>query len=103
MVLTMDMKKMMKQMQKAQQAAQEVQDKLEQMSVTSATGGLVVVTMNGQGAIQSVKIDPKVVDPSDVEALEDLLVVAIRDAHQKATQLQQEETQKSMGFLGGMF
>jgi len=98
----MDLKKMMKQMQKAQQAASEIQDRLALMTVTGSASGLITVTSNGVGVVQSIKIDPSVVDPEDVEALEDLLVVALKDAQDKANELQQQETQKSVGFLQGL-
>jgi len=98
----MDLKKMMKQMQKAQQAASEIQDRLALMTVTGSASNLITVTSNGVGVVQSIKIDPKVVDPEDVEALEDLLVVALKDAQDKANELQQQETQKSVGFLQGL-
>lgn len=98
----MDMRKLMKQMQQAQTAAQQIQDRLAKEIITVTASGLVTVTVNGQGKVQSIKIDPKAVDPEDVEALEDLLVVALQDAVAKADALQQQETQKSIGFLGGM-
>jgi DNA-binding YbaB/EbfC family protein len=98
----MDMKKLMKQMQQAQAAASKIQEDLAGQSVEGSAGGLVTVTMNGQGKVTALKIDPKAVDPEDVEALEDLLLVAIQDAAAKADELQQRETQRSLGFLGGM-
>lgn len=98
----MDMRKLMKQMQQAQTAAQQIQDRLAKEIITVTASGLVTVTVNGQGKVQSIKIDPKAVDPEDVEALEDLLVVALQDAVAKADALQQQETQKSIGFLGNM-
>ena len=93
---------MMKQMQKAQQAASEIQDRLALMTVIGSASNLITVTSNGVGVVQSIKIDPSVVDPGDVEALEDLLVVALKDAQDKANELQQQETQKSVGFLQGL-
>ena len=60
------------------------------------------MTVNGSGAVRAIKLDKMVVDPSDVEALEDLLLVAIQDAQTKANDLQQAEVQKIMGGLGGM-
>ncbi|MBB6099312.1 hypothetical protein HNR42_002750 [Deinobacterium chartae] len=98
----MDMRKLMKQMQKAQSAAAEIQEKLAGMEVTGSASGMVTVTMNGQGKVLGIRVDPKAVDPEDVEGLEDLLLVALKDAQQKADELQQQETQKSLGFLGGM-
>ena len=98
----MDMKKLMKQMQQAQVAAQKIQDQLASMTVTGSASGMVEVTLSGQGKLQGIKINPQAVDPDDVETLEDLLTVAIRDAQEKADALQQQETQRSMGFLGGL-
>ncbi len=96
------MKKLMKQMQRAQTAAAEVQDRLAQLSVEGQASGLVRVTMSGQGKIVSLSIDPAAVDPSDPETLEDLLLVAIREAEAKAEALQQQETQRSLGSLTGL-
>jgi nucleoid-associated protein EbfC len=99
----MNMQKLMKQMQKAQSAQGEMQEKLESMAIEgSAGGGMVKVTSNGSGTIQRVQIDQVVVDPSDVEALEDLILVAIQDAQRKANDAQQSEMQKIMGNLGGL-
>ncbi|AFZ66531.1 YbaB/EbfC family nucleoid-associated protein [Deinococcus peraridilitoris] len=98
----MDMKKLMKQMQQAQAAAAKIQEDLAQQMVEGSASGMVSVTMNGQGKVTAIKINPQAVDPDDVEALEDLLLVAIQDAAGKADDLQQRETQRSLGFLGGM-
>ena len=99
----MNMQKLMKQMQKAQSAQGEMQEKLEALVIEgSAGGGMVKATANGSGTIQSIQLDKVVVDPSDVEALEDLILIAIRDAQAKAVEAQQSEMQKIMGSLGGM-
>jgi nucleoid-associated protein EbfC len=99
----MNMQKLMKQMQKAQSAQGEMQEKLEALRIDgSAGGGMVKATANGSGTIQSVQLDKIVVDPNDVEALEDLILIAIRDAQAKAVEAQQVEMQKIMGSLGGM-
>jgi nucleoid-associated protein EbfC len=99
----MNMQKLMKQMQKAQSAQGEMQEKLEALRIEgSAGGGMVKATANGSGTIQSIQLDKVVVDPSDVEALEDLILIAIRDAQAKAVEAQQTEMQKIMGSLGGM-
>lgn len=100
--MLMDMKKLMKQMQQAQVAAAKIQEDLAKQTVTGTASGMVTVTMNGQGKVQSIKIDPQAVDPEDVEALEDLLLVAIQDAANQADELQQRETQRSLGMFGGM-
>jgi nucleoid-associated protein EbfC len=99
----MNIQKLMKQAQKAQLAQAEMQERLDATAIVgSAGGGMVSVTVNGSGAVRGIKLDKLVVDPSDVEALEDLLLVAIQDAQTKANDLQQAEVQKIMGGLGGM-
>ncbi len=99
----MNIQKLMKQAQKAQLAQAEMQERLDATAIVgSAGGGMVSVTVNGSGAVRGIKLDKMVVDPSDVEALEDLLLVAIQDAQNKANELQQAEVQKIMGGLGGM-
>lgn len=99
----MNIQKLMKQAQKAQLAQAEMQERLDATAIVgSAGGGMVSVTVNGSGVVRGIKLDKMVVDPSDVEALEDLLLVAIQDAQTKANDLQQSEVQKIMGGLGGM-
>jgi nucleoid-associated protein EbfC len=99
----MNIQKLMKQAQKAQLAQAEMQERLDATAIVgSAGGGMVSVTVNGSGAVRGIKLDKIVVDPNDVEALEDLLLVAIQDAQTKANDLQQAEVQKIMGGLGGM-
>lgn len=98
----MDMKKLMKQMQKAQAAQSQVQEKLAALTLTgSSGGGLVTVTANGQGEILAVTISPTIVDPTDVEGLEDLVIVAVKDAQKKAADAQQEGMRGVISGLGG--
>ena len=104
----MNIQKIMKEAQKAQKKAAEVQEKLGHMTVVgSVGGGLVEVTANGHGQIQGVKLKPEAVDKDDLEALEDLLLVAIQDAQAKAHQLSEKEMSRELGavgnMLGGMF
>lgn len=90
--------KILQQAQEMQGKVQQVQAELEQMTVTGAAGGgLVSVEVNGTGAVRRVKIDPSVVNPADVEMLEDLVVVAITEAQKKA----QTQAQEQMGALTG--
>ncbi|GGR00643.1 MULTISPECIES: YbaB/EbfC family nucleoid-associated protein [Deinococcus] len=98
----MDMKKLMKQMQQAQAAAGKIQDQLAAQTVEGSASGLVTVVLNGHGKIQSLSIKPEALDGSDAEALEDLLMVALKDAEGKADDLQRQATQ-SLGLPGGMF
>ena len=87
-------------MQQAQKAAQQMQSAQEELASTviegSAGGGMVTVVMNGSRDIREVKISRDVVDPDDVEMLEDLIVAALQDAATKAEEL----TQSKMGNLG---
>jgi DNA-binding YbaB/EbfC family protein len=69
-----NLQQLMKQAQKMQQQLAEAQAELAEAEVTgTAGGGLVSVTISGSGEVKSVKIDPKAVDPDDVETLEDLV------------------------------
>lgn len=79
-----NMQGLMQQAQKMQQKMQEVQAKLEASEHTGNSGaGMVEVTMSGKFEVKKIKIDPKIVDPSDIEMLEDLIVAAINDARAK--------------------
>ncbi len=99
----MNLKKLMKEAQRAQARAAEIQEKLEQTEVVGrAGGGLVEVVANGHGRVRAVKIQPEAVDPDDVEALEDLVLLAIQDAQAKASALAQEEMAGTLGQLGGL-
>ena len=90
-------------MQKMQKEIAELQDKLAEMLVEGPSGGgMVTVTASGKQTIVSVKIDPTVVTPEDVEMLEDLIVAATNQALEKSKNLAQEEMQKiAGGVLGG--
>ena len=95
-----DLMKILQQAHEMQGKLQEIQSELEQKSVTgSAGGGMVTVVADGKGTVKSVKIDPSVVTASDVEMLEDLVVVALADAQRKATELAQAEMGKLSGGL----
>jgi DNA-binding YbaB/EbfC family protein len=85
------MNKMMKQMQKMQADMAAAQDALAEATVEgSAGGGMVKVVVTGTGDVQSVHIAPEVVDPDDVEMLEDLVLAAVGDGLRRARDLQQE-------------
>src|SRR3954463_7472701 len=93
-----DFMKILQQAQEMQGKLQQVQEELQQQTVTaSAGGGMVTVEANGQGTVRSVKIDPSVVNPADVEMLEDLVLVAVTEVQKKAQAL----AQSSMGKLTG--
>lgn len=92
--------KIMQQAQQMQSRLQQIQSELEKQTVTAtAGGGMVTVTADGKGQIARVQIDPSVVNASDVEMLEDLVLVAVRDAQKKAAELAQSEMGKLSGGL----
>lgn len=97
-----DMQQIMKQAQQMQQQLMSAQQQLADAEVAgSAGGGLVTATISGTGELKSVTIDPKVVDPEDVETLQDLVVAAIRDANRAASELAKEKMGPLAGGLGG--
>lgn len=96
-----DIMKILEQAQQMQGRLQQLQDELQQKTVTgSAGGGMVQVEADGKGTLRKVSIDPGVVDPADVEMLEDLVLVAVSDAQKKAAALAQDEMGKLTGGMG---
>jgi len=91
---------MMKQAQEMQAKMAEMQQKLSESEMTGAAGGgMVQVTMSGKGELRAVKIDPKIVDPGEVEVLEDLIVAAAADAKAKVEAHVAQEMQQLTGGL----
>jgi DNA-binding YbaB/EbfC family protein len=91
-VTTPDPMNMLEQVQKMQADMQAAQQALEAAVVEATVGGGVVkATVNGEGALRAISIDPSVVDPSDVETLEDLVVAAVTEAARQAKVLQREK------------
>jgi DNA-binding YbaB/EbfC family protein len=101
-----NLQEIMKQAQKMQEEMLAAQEELGQAEVTGhAGGGLVTATVSGSGELRSVVIDPKVVDPEDVETLQDLVVAAVRDANRLASELAVEKMgplTQGLGGLGGL-
>ena len=90
----------MKQVSTMQARMEDMQKKLEGQSVTGQSGGgLVKVVMNGKAAVQSINIDPTLMQPDEREILEDLLVAAHADAKSKAEALAAEEMKTLTGGL----
>ena len=84
----MNQQNLMRQMQQMQERLAKIQAELGNETVEgSAGGGAVSVTMTGQQKVQAVKIDPSVLDPDDVEMLQDLMVAAFNEAQVKSQQL----------------
>jgi len=95
-----DFMKILQQAKDMQDRFQKVQQELEQQTVIgSAGGGMVTAEADGTGKVRKVKLDPTVVNPADVEMLEDLVTVAVADAQKKAQALAQDEMGKLTGGL----
>lgn len=105
-----NMQNMMKQMQKMQRNMAKIQEELAQTPVEgTAGGGVVKVTINGSNQVLSVELAPEVVDPDDIEMLQDLIVAAANDAINNAQKLSEERMgaltkgMKLPGGMGGLF
>jgi nucleoid-associated protein EbfC len=91
---------MMKQAQQMQAKMAELQARLDQVEVTGASGGgMVQVTLTGKGEMRKLKIDKSLVDPNEVEVLEDLVAAAFNDAKQRVESHVAEEMSKLTGGL----
>lgn len=98
-----NMQQMLKQAQKMQQQIAAAQAELAAAELTgTAGGGLVTVAISGTGEIRAVKIDPKAVDPEDVETLEDLVVAAVHNANEAVRNLTEEKMGPVTGGMGGL-
>lgn len=96
-----NLQQLMKQAQKMQRQMAAAQEELAAAEVTgTAGGGLVTVTFSGSGEVKAVTIDPKAVDPEDVETLEDLVLAAIRNGQEAAQRLAEEKFGPLTGGLG---
>jgi hypothetical protein len=86
--MSKNINKMMKQAQKMQADLLKAQEEMNKKSVEgTAGGGMVTVTLNGAQELQSVSLNPEIVDPDDVEMLEDLIVAAFQNAQEKIKEL----------------
>ncbi|MGQ3671909.1 YbaB/EbfC family nucleoid-associated protein [Xanthobacter sp. TB0136] len=95
-----DLMGMMKQAKELQERMQQMQAELENTEVEGSSGaGLVQVRLTAKGECRSVRIDPSLVKPEEVEILEDLLVAALADARAKSERVMQEKMQAVTGGL----
>jgi DNA-binding YbaB/EbfC family protein len=89
---------MMKQAQKLQSKIFKLQEELADKTVeTTVGGGMVKAVANGKQELVSIKIDPEVVDPSDVQMLEDLITAAVNDVLKKSQEMVSQEMTKLTG------
>lgn len=95
-----NMQSMLRQAQKMQEQIEQKQAELQEKEyVVSSGGGMVEVTMTGKHEVKSIGINPEVVDPDDVEMLEDMLVAALNEA---ARQIDEEAERELDGVTGGL-
>ena len=101
--MSMDFGKMMEQVQQMQAQMQQAQEELKNETVqATAGGGMVTVTATGSGEIKEIKIDPKAIDPDDLEMLEDMVLAAVNEALRSANGLIQSKLGPAMGGLEGL-
>lgn len=94
---------LMKQAQKMQKDMEKMQEELQQRTVeASAGGGAITVVATGKKEIKEITIKPEVVDPDDVEMLQDLILAAVNEAIRKADEMVNSEMGKITGGLGGL-
>ena len=99
-----NMNNLMKQAQKMQKQMEEAQKALEEQEVTAAAGGgAVEVTVSGKREVIKVKLSEEVVDPDDIEMLEDLIMAATNEALRKVEDASQQSMAQITGGLGGGF
>ena len=97
------MNEMLRQAQKMQEDMAQKQAELEERVYDiSAGGGVVNIKINGKKEITELKIAPEIVDPDDVETLEDILIAAVNEAVSKVENTSNEDMQKITGALGGL-
>ncbi len=103
----MNMNNLVKQAQKMQKQMEKMQEELESKTIeTTAGGGAIKITISGKKEIKEIKINPDVVDPDDIEMLEDLILTSVNEAIRQAEEMSSSEMNKITGGLnvpGGLF
>ncbi len=100
----MNMNHLMKQAQRMQQKVVQAQEELAEKTLEMTSGGgAVKVVISGKKEIKELKINPDVVDPDDVEMLEDLILSAVNEAIRQADEMYNAQMSKITGGMGGMF
>ncbi|NLL06636.1 MAG: YbaB/EbfC family nucleoid-associated protein [Clostridiaceae bacterium] len=98
-----NMGNLVKQAQKMQKDMEKLQEELKDKTVeASAGGGAITVVASGRKEIKEITIKPEVVDPDDVEMLQDLILAAVNEAIRKADDMVNSEMNKITGGLGGI-
>jgi len=98
-----NMGNLLKQAQKMQKDMAKLQEELEQKTVEATVGGgAVTVVVSGKKELKEISIKPEVVDPDDVEMLQDLILAAVNEAMRKADDMVSSEMSKITGGLGSL-
>ncbi len=97
----MNIQKLMKQFGQVQAKMAEAEEKLSELELEATSGGgMVKVTTNGRLEVTGIHIDPQVVDPDDVDVLEDMVLGAVKEAQRLAREKAAEEMKKATGGMG---
>lgn len=95
-----DLQQLMQMGQQMQSRMSDIQEKLREQTATAQSGGgMIRVTADGTGNIREIDLDPEVVDPEDVEMLEDLILAAVSEAQRRAKEQMEEEMKELTGGL----
>ena len=99
-----NMQQFMRQAQKLQDQMTKTQEELDTREYEAAAGGgMVSCKVSGKRELLSITIDPQVVDPDDIEMLQDLILAAVNEALRKGEETREAEMSKISGGMGGMF
>lgn len=97
----MNLQQMMKQAQKMQKKMEQMQEELAQKEYEGTSGGgMIKIVISGKGLVKNLKIDPSLIDPSDPEVLEDLIVAAFNNAKKEADEATEGAMSDAMGGMG---
>ena len=95
-----NLQQLMQMGQQLQARIAEIQERLDAQEISASSGGgMVTAVVDGKGEVKRIRIDPTVVDPGDVEMLEDLVLAAVSEAQKKARAGYEEEMKKATGGL----
>ncbi|MCX7841660.1 MAG: YbaB/EbfC family nucleoid-associated protein [Clostridia bacterium] len=98
-----NMGNLMKQAQKMQRDMEKLQEELNQKTVEATSGGgAITVVVSGKKEVKEINIKPEVVDPDDVEMLQDLILAAVNEAMRKADEMANSEMSRITGGMGGL-
>ena len=99
-----NMQQLMRQAQKMQQQMQEAQEQLDAAEYVASSGdGMVSVKVSGKRELSSITIDPQVVDPDDIEMLQDLILAAVNEALRKGEDAREAAMSRMAPGMGGLF